>query len=554
MHDDPPSPRRGGYFHKLGDYFEVQRSFNLSPVSALSTGSYHTDQALAALADNQIHPHKCLQNAPSAKKLPVEDDFISDEEESKASTPKAIRSVPESGDFKLEPIAYHSKSTDVVSQILSKGPSEQEQVRARLETSPPAVQRKGSKKEKSSPVKRKGSNKVKGIPDPSTAFEVVSKNFKQKQPNQKKDPQESVEVPQSRRRHLKRSTKAVQQVDGEIISDKYSDEGLFSGSVTVDTELPHRRSRRRSHNRHSSGGEEGAHIAHHPPNLHANHHHHNKEKINRWVQSLREKMRETRQGTKNPPSCRNLVSQPIQTRSKMFFRSLSVGNMDDAADQPLLPPLSPPPTTKSTSISHLSSTEVESKSSEESTSKDNDREVIDDEEEEDNKNKNSEEMEDGKGSAKPMSVRRQLVAASPPRDFTRLHLGKSYGRSLSLPDVTSTPSFDTMSSPQRRRRGKKPGTKLIPLSPQTKPTPRSPPTRCDHRRDHHRDPKKNKDTRHRSTSCDQPPSSDLPRPRSQSTPKPIQEQFSTRSNPFELAVMESSGQDDQKLTMARSRP
>ena len=235
LFDDGAAPLKLGDYFKLGDYLEVQRSFNLSPVSALSTGSYLKDQALAAQADNEIQPRKSLQNALFAKKLPLEDDFDSDEEESKAPAPKAIRSVPESSDAKLEPIAYNSKTTDV-SQTLSKGPSEQEQARAMLDKSPPAVQRKGSKKEKSSPVKRKGSKKMKELPDPSTAFEVVFKNSKQKQ---KKDPQESVEKAQPRRRHSKRSTKAVRQVDCEIISDKYGDEGLYSGSVTVDTELPH---------------------------------------------------------------------------------------------------------------------------------------------------------------------------------------------------------------------------------------------------------------------------------------------------------------------------
>ena len=240
LFDDGAAPLKLGDYFKLGDYLEVQRSFNLSPVSALSTGSYLKDQALAAQAENEIQPRKSLQNALFAKKLPLEDDFDSDEEESKAPAPKPVRSVLESRDTKLEPIAYTSNSTDAaLSQ--AKGLSEQDLAgtRTTLEKSPAAVQRKASKKEKSSPVKRKGSKKVKEVPDPSTAFEVVFKNSKQKLQKQKKDPQESVEETQPRRRHSKKSSKAVRHVDGEIISDKYGDEGLYSGSVTVDTELPH---------------------------------------------------------------------------------------------------------------------------------------------------------------------------------------------------------------------------------------------------------------------------------------------------------------------------
>ena len=351
-------------------------------------------------------------------------------------------------------------------------------------------------------------------------------------------------------------------VVGGSLSPSTSTAAAAETGVSDDPESTTRRDSTQSHGS-SSGGEEEeeeTHIPHHLPKLNANHH----KKINGWLRSVREKMGETRQG-KNPlppSSSRNLlVSPPFQTRSKMFFRSLSVGNMMmynsmdmDDADQPLLPPPSPMgmKDTKS-SISHLSSTEVESKSSDEATSKDNDREVLDeDDDEEDEGGNNSKEMEDGNGAAKPMSVRRQLVAANPPRDFTRPHLGKSYGRSLSLRDVTTTTtttSFDTMMSPQCRRRGRKPGTKHVPSSPSTPPSLRSPPTR----RDHHRNPKQQKDARHRSKSSHQESSKDRSRPRSQSTSKPRRESSSTRSIPYEIEVMESSGQDDRTAALARSR-
>ena len=152
------------------------------------------------------------------------------------------------------------------------------------------------------------------------------------------------------------------------------------------------------------------------------------------------------------------------------------------------------------------------------------------------------------GAAKPMSARRQLLAANPARDFRRPNLGKPDGRSLTLRDMmtTTTPSsFDTMMSPQRRRRGKKPGTKLIPLSPSTASTPRSPTTR--------RDAQKHTDARHRSTSCEQPPSSDRPRPRSLSTLKSRRVRSLSRSNPYEIEVTGSSGKEDEKAVLPRSR-
>ena len=456
VYDNAPSPRRGDYLNKMGDYFVVHRSLNLShrslnlsQVSALSTGSYLKDQALAAQADNEIQPRKFLQSALFARRLPVDDDFDSDEEESKAPAPKAILCLPEcSSDTKLEPITSISKSTtDVSQETLSKGRSEQEQIRAMLDKSPPADQRKGSKKEKSSPAQQKGSKKMKILPDPNP-----------KQQKQKKDPPESVEETQPRQRHSKRSTKAVRKFEGEVSDKDGNDEGLRSCSVTVDTELTHCL----SHNSHSTGGEEEAHIAHHLPKLHANHHHNNKKKIDGWLKSGREKMGETGQGKNHHPlPCHNILvsSPPLQLRPKMFFRSLSVGNrmmynLDD-----------------------------------------------NDGFKNNNHRNNSEEVEDGKGAFKLLSVRRQLVAANPPPDFTRPHLRKSYGGSLSLRDVTTTrPSFNTSTSPQRLRRGKKPATKHILLSPLATPTLRSPPNR----RDHHRDPKTNKDTRHRSASCDPP--------------------------------------------------
>ena len=540
--DDPPSPRWGDYFNQFEYHFEVHRLFDWSSVSALSTGSsYLKDQSLAT--HSEIHPLTSIQNARLAKRLPLEDKFTSDEEESKApSAPKSSRSVPKrSDDATLEPtIAYPSKSTtDVVShQTFSK---RQEQVlRAMLETLPPAVPQKGLKKERSSSFKRKGSNKKREeLPDPSTAIEVVSKNSKQKQQSQKKDPQQSSEETQPQRWHSKRSTKAVRQVDGETNRNKNGNEDLHSGSVTVDTESPHRHSY--SHSSHSNGGEEEVRIAHHLPKLHANHHQNNKTKIKG----------ETRQG-KNPPAphCRDLLvsSPPRQMRSKMIFRSFSVGNMDDTADPPLLPPASHPPSTKSSSI--LSFTEVESKSSEESTSKDNDREVLDDDEkdekeEEDTNNNNrnnSEEVEEEKGVAKPMSVRQQLLAADLPREFARPQMGKAHRRSLG--DMTTTPSSDTMTSPQRRR-GKKPVPKHIQLSPSSTHTPRSPTIRRD------RDPKQqHADTRPRSTTCAQP--SDRSCLRSQSTSKHTRVRSSSRSNPQEIEVMESSGKDDRTAAMAQS--
>jgi hypothetical protein len=202
--DDGAAQLKLGDFLQLGDFLEVERSYNLSPVSALTTGSYLKEQVLAAMADNEIQPRKALQNAEFAKKLPLEDDFDSgddDDSEVRGGAHDAF-SRTERIDTQLEP----------------------------MEKPPPSVQRQMSNNETQldeiemapSPVQRKDSKMVIG---------------KRKMSKKKEASQSQQE--QLRRHKSGRSSKAVRRVDNETISDKYGDGGLYTGTVTVDTELPH---------------------------------------------------------------------------------------------------------------------------------------------------------------------------------------------------------------------------------------------------------------------------------------------------------------------------
>ena len=548
--DNPVSPRRGDCLHQLEDYFELQRSCHLSTISALSTpGSSLKDLlTLEDLAESEIsprksiqsalfakilplevdfisdeeesqhsaprairrvpkrsgdamleiHPRQSIQNALFAKRLPLEDDFISDEEDSKAPPPKVIRRIPESSsDAKLDPVAHnHSKSTDVVPQTYTKGPSETEQVRARLETSPPAMRLSPSKRDKLSPVKRNGANKTNQSPEDGKGAPKPMPVRRQLVP--------AIPPRDFTRPHLGKSY-------GRSLS--LSDLTTTTPSSFNTMMSPQRRRR---------GKKPGTKLFPMSPS--------------------------TTLTPRSPTIRHDRHRDPKQDKDGRF-RSTSCDQSLDRPHPPslslLLPPPSPP-SKKSSSISHSSSTEVESESSEESTSKDNDRGVLDDDTED--TNDNNEKVVDRMGATKPMSVRRHLLAANLPRDSARPQVETSYGRSLSLGDLTTAPSSDTMTSPQRRR-GKKPGTKLLQMSPLTTSIPRSPKIRCDYRRDptQHTDAR----SRSRSTSCDH--SSDRPRLRSPSTSKAIRVRSLSRSNPHEPEATGGSGKEDENMALARSR-
>lgn len=227
LFDDGAAGLPLGDYLKLGDFLEVQRSGNLSPVSALTTGSYLKEQALAAQADNEIQPRKALQNAEFSKKLPLEDEFDSDEEETESLVPRSTRAAPQNKDASksADGEVPHELGTRAAAAPAGTPPSG---------TPPATAQRKLSKSTKSPTVRQKNSNNMETLDDLPLASEGV-KNI----PSKPRMDQQLTEQGQSRKRSSKRSSKPVRQVDGETISDKYGEQGLYTGAVTIDAELPH---------------------------------------------------------------------------------------------------------------------------------------------------------------------------------------------------------------------------------------------------------------------------------------------------------------------------
>lgn len=287
--DDGAASSKLGQYLKFGEYLEVERSFNLSPVSALTTGSYLKEQALAAQGGSEILPRKSLQNADFAKKLPMEDGFDSgDEDESQTLYANRNDKQHEPPAEYVTPAVQRRTST---SEAFGQKKSTSEASDPTLgqlkpvEHAPPAVQRKASKKQKdvykASAVQGKGSQ-VKEVQKatptalsgpstshaaesaPSWALDAVLDNtsdelakYQSKQDQHEHD-DDQVSKPQLKQeqqrekvgkklkqdklsspKKAKKSAKSVRHVEADTVSDKYGDAGLYTGSVTTDTSLPH---------------------------------------------------------------------------------------------------------------------------------------------------------------------------------------------------------------------------------------------------------------------------------------------------------------------------
>lgn len=187
---------------KRGEYLEVQRSFNLSPVSALTTGSYLKEQAMARhFEDNEIVPRKALQNAVT-KRLPMEDAFDSEDEETMAPDPDKKR----------------EKAPPKVARKASNRPSDHERFQQSTGT----------------------------MSEPSLALTAIFNGSVSNResigvslPQPKAQPAPQQQGQQQQQRSSKRSSKPVKRVNGETVSDKYGDEGMYTGSVALESELPH---------------------------------------------------------------------------------------------------------------------------------------------------------------------------------------------------------------------------------------------------------------------------------------------------------------------------
>ncbi len=169
-------------------YLEYSKDLNLSPVSCLTTVSNMRENQVEE-DEEAMGPRKALHNAGVAKRLPMEDGFDSDDDDDDEKEGRDAAKNDEKED-QLTPSSSQNKKSSSSHGSLS---TENQNSNASMNAS-----------QSSLPIDATSQT---GTPRPSA--------------------------------RSKRSNKPVVRVDNDVIQDKYGDEGKYTGTVAMDTRLPH---------------------------------------------------------------------------------------------------------------------------------------------------------------------------------------------------------------------------------------------------------------------------------------------------------------------------
>lgn len=209
FHQELPFPTNKGFLEYNN------RSFNLSPVSALTTGSYLKDAAHEAEGEDIIEPRKGLHTAGFAKRLPLEDGFDSGDEDDDTPVPQDEGTENESEHQDLydrldESDEYNTNGGDAKSAALPPPPE--------LTSTSPKL------------TKNLDSSNSSELHMSNGSFSVSQQSFQG---------EEGGVVNPRTGKSKSRASKPVIRVDGDVVQDKYGDGGIYTGTIGVDNRLPH---------------------------------------------------------------------------------------------------------------------------------------------------------------------------------------------------------------------------------------------------------------------------------------------------------------------------
>lgn len=178
-------------------YLEYSKDLNLSPVSCLTTVSNVRD-GQPEQDEEAMGPRKALHNAGVAKRLPMEDGFDSDDDDDDEDAENG------NGDNRGRNKVNHDQGED--------------------QSMPSSQNKNASSSNGSRSTDYQNSNSNSSMNTSQTSLQI--------------DAVFGSTTPRPTTRS-KRSTKPVIRVDNDIVQDKYGDEGKYTGTIAMDTRLPH---------------------------------------------------------------------------------------------------------------------------------------------------------------------------------------------------------------------------------------------------------------------------------------------------------------------------
>jgi hypothetical protein len=202
-------------------FLECNRNdHNLSPLSALTSASYLFDHNNSSFNDpggdndEADGPRKALHQTGFVKRLPLEEDFDSEEDEDTKPGNDADDEEEEGNEREEEDVPEPPPKLTNKSPRETRGDHRQHTKRESASTPPP--QQKSAHHVKSGVMSPKAT-RVAGLPTPPSYTSTAP----------------------SLKAHLSKAPKRTFNVEGETVQDKYGDGGLFVGAVLVDDRLPH---------------------------------------------------------------------------------------------------------------------------------------------------------------------------------------------------------------------------------------------------------------------------------------------------------------------------